>query len=205
MEAMATASTRAVRTDRRAQILRAAKQAFSQKGFHSASVSDIIERAGIARGTFYLYFESKRDVFDKLLEDLLVELRACIRPIDLAPGSAPPVEQLRGNILRVQELVLREPELFQILLHQARGLDAASAAIVASFYERVLTLIERSLEHGMRIGLIRPCNPAIISSCILGTVKEVAGWLIVQPKQSVDRNALVNEILSFGLRGLLAR
>ncbi|MCI0356492.1 MAG: TetR/AcrR family transcriptional regulator, partial [Acidobacteria bacterium] len=69
---MATASTRAVRTDRRAQILRAAKQVFSQKGFHTASVSDIIERAGIARGTFYLYFESKRDVFDKLLEDLLV-------------------------------------------------------------------------------------------------------------------------------------
>ena len=202
---MATASTRAVRSDRRAQILRAAKQVFSQKGFHSASVSDVIERAGIARGTFYLYFESKRDVFDKLLEELLVELRACIRPIDLAPGSPQPVEQLRANILRVQELVLREPEVFQILLHQARGLDAQSAALVHGFYERVLTLIERSLELGMRMGLIRPCNPAIISSCILGTVKEVAGWLIVQPKQSVDREALVDEILKFGLRGLLAK
>ncbi len=202
---MATASARAVRSDRRAQILRAAKQAFSQKGFHSASVSDIIERAGIARGTFYLYFESKRDVFDKLLEELLVELRACIRPIELAPGSPQPVEQLRGNILRVQELVLREPELFQLLLHQARGLDAQSAAIVASFYERVLTLIERSLEHGMRIGLIRPCNPAIISSCILGTVKEVAGWLILQRQKPPDREALVDEILNFGLRGLLAK
>lgn len=205
MEAMATASTRPVRTDRRAQILRAAKQAFSQKGFHTASVSDIIERAGIARGTFYLYFESKRDVFDKLLEELLVELRQCIRPIDLAPGGPQPVEQLKANILRVAELVLREPELFQLLLHQARALDAQSAAIVASFYERVLTMIERSLEHGMRIGLIRPCNPAIISSCILGTVKEVAGWLIAQRGQPPDREALVDEILNFGLRGLLAR
>lgn len=202
---MATASARAVRTDRRAQILRAAKQAFSQKGFHTASVSDIIERAGIARGTFYLYFESKRDVFDKLLEELLVELRACIRPIELKPGSPQPVEQLRANIMRVLELVLREPELFQLLLHQARGLDPQSAAIVASFYERVLTLIERSLEHGMRLGLIRPCNPAIISSCILGTVKEVAGWLIAQRQQPTDREALVDEILNFGLRGLLAR
>ena len=202
---MATASTRAVRVDRRAQILRAAKQAFSQKGFHSASVSDIIERAGIARGTFYLYFESKRDVFDKLLEELLVELRACIRPIDLTPGSPPPVEQLKANIMRVQELVLREPELFQLLLHQARGLDAQSAAIVASFYERVLTMIERSLEHGMRMGLIRPCNPTIISSCILGTVKEVAGWLIAQRQKPPDREALVDEILNFGLRGLLAK
>ena len=202
---MATASTRAVRVDRRAQILRAAKKAFSEKGFHSASVSDIIERAGIARGTFYLYFESKRDVFDKLLEELLAELRACIRPIDLSPGSPQPVEQLKANIMRVQELVLREPELFQLLLHQARGLDAQSAALVHAFYQRVLDLIERSLEHGMRMGLIRPCNPAIISSCILGTVKEVAGWLIAQRQKPPDREALVDEILNFGLRGLLSR
>jgi AcrR family transcriptional regulator len=205
MGAMATASTRPVRTDRRAQILRAAKQAFSQKGFHSASVSDIIERAGIARGTFYLYFESKRDVFDKLLEDLLEELRQCIRPIDLAPGKPQPVEQLKANITRVLELVVREPELFQLLLHQARGLDAASAALVHAFYQRVLDLIERSLEHGMRLGLIRPCNTGIISACILGTVKEVAGWLTAQRPAPPDLSSLADEILGFGLRGLLAR
>jgi AcrR family transcriptional regulator len=49
--------------ERRRQILSAAKQVFADAGYHGASIHAIIERAQIARGTFYLYFESKAAVF----------------------------------------------------------------------------------------------------------------------------------------------
>lgn len=45
--------------ERRQQILDAAKHVFAEAGYHGASINAIIERAEIARGTFYLYFESK--------------------------------------------------------------------------------------------------------------------------------------------------
>lgn len=193
-----------VRSDRRAQILRCAKEVFAKKGFHNASVSDLITQAGIARGTFYLYFTGKRDIFDTLLEDLLQELRLRIQPIDLAPGSPPPLVQLRANIRRVLELVVQEPELTQILLHYARGLDQQAAEILRGFYERVLSLIERSLEHGMRLGLIRACQAGVVAACILGTLKEVADSLTSERRGSVDLAGLAEEIVSFGLEGLLA-
>jgi len=200
----ATVNQSGLREDRRRQILNCAKQIFSKKGFHNASVSDIIHQAGIARGTFYLYFSSKRNVFDRLLDDLLQELRWRIRAIELGPGSPEPLDQLKANIHRVLELVLQEPELFQILLHQASGLDQQSAAILRTFYDRVLTLIELSLQHGKRLGLVRACDERIVAVCILGTIKEVADSLTGRRRKPPALNVLAEEIVGFGLRGLFS-
>ena len=54
----------------------AAKRVFAEAGYHGASINAIIERAQIARGTFYLYFESKAAVFDSILDEAMRDLRA---------------------------------------------------------------------------------------------------------------------------------
>ena len=54
----------------RAKILAAAEQVFAEVGYHDASIVKITEAAGVGQGTFYLYFESKIDVFDELVDDL---------------------------------------------------------------------------------------------------------------------------------------
>ena len=46
-------------TDRRAELLTAARAVFARKGYEAATVSDIVARAGVAQGTFYLYYPSK--------------------------------------------------------------------------------------------------------------------------------------------------
>ena len=191
------------RHDRRTQILRCAKEVFSKSGFHNASVADLIDEAGIARGTFYLYFASKRAIFDTLLQNLLQELRTRIQPIELGPGKPEPLLQLKANIRRVLELVIQEPELIQILLHQASGADKQAAATIRVFYNRVQELTERALEHGKRIGLIRPCDSRIVAACILGSVKEVADWLTARRSEPPAMDVLVEEIVNFGLGGLL--
>ena len=66
------------RESRRKAILQAARRAFAEKGYHHTHVADIIAGAGIARGTFYLYFESKNAIFLELLDQLLDELQASI-------------------------------------------------------------------------------------------------------------------------------
>jgi AcrR family transcriptional regulator len=189
------------RAGRRRHILHSAKRIFSEKGFHNASVADIIDQAGIARGTFYLYFTNKRDLFDYLLDHLLDELNRRIKPVDLSEGSPAPLGQIKDNIRRVLELVMNEPELFQILLHHSTGLDQRSAEAVRAFYDKVLHLIERSLELGMQMGLVRPCSTRIVASCVLGTVKEVANVLTTRSNES-PIDVLVDEILHYGLRGI---
>lgn len=47
-------------------LLEAAFQLFTTKGIHKTSISDIVEKSGVAKGTFYLYFHDKYDIYDKL-------------------------------------------------------------------------------------------------------------------------------------------
>ena len=73
-----TTSTRKSRTeeDRKEQILAAARAAFDEKGYENATVSDIVRRAGVAQGTFYLYFGSKRDALLELARRPMEEIAA---------------------------------------------------------------------------------------------------------------------------------
>ena len=64
------------RQARREQVLRHAKRIFARKGYHRTNVADIITRARIARGTFYLYFQNKKDLFEELLNQVLGECLA---------------------------------------------------------------------------------------------------------------------------------
>ena len=56
---------------RRAQLLKAARKVFRAKGYDGATVSEIVREAGVAQGTFYLYFPSKRDVAVSLRDGLM--------------------------------------------------------------------------------------------------------------------------------------
>jgi AcrR family transcriptional regulator len=59
----------------RRNLLEAAEQVFAELGYHDASIVKITEAAGVAQGTFYLYFGGKQEIFDKLVEDLNSRLR----------------------------------------------------------------------------------------------------------------------------------
>ncbi|MCH1625466.1 TetR/AcrR family transcriptional regulator [Ferdinandcohnia quinoae] len=54
--------------ERRNEILDAADELFTQKGFDGTSTKDILEKVGIARGTLYYHFKSKEDIMDALIE-----------------------------------------------------------------------------------------------------------------------------------------
>jgi AcrR family transcriptional regulator len=190
-----------IKEERRKQILFSAKRVFSTKGFYESSVSDIIKEAGIARGTFYLYFTGKRDVFDVLLEDLLIRLDEIIKPIEVAPGKPEPIEQLKTTIKQVLELIVEEPELTRILFRHASGLDQRSVETINDFYERAISMIERFLKFGIQMELIRPCNIRIVACCILGTLKEIANQLSSNKRISLN-DKLIEEIISFGLQGI---
>src|SRR4249919_3784848 len=72
---------------REAEILQAARQVFARRGFADASMEDIAQVAGLAKGTLYLYYDSKRELYRAALRAGLVELcDALERAIDKAPS-----------------------------------------------------------------------------------------------------------------------
>jgi AcrR family transcriptional regulator len=188
------------RQARRAQVLRHAKRIFARKGYHKTNVADIIARAGIARGTFYLYFQNKKDLFEELLEQVVGELTSRIERLRIAPGRPDPVQQLRDNLERVLAYVLTERELTDILLNHSTGFDRELDEKIQDFYDRIAALIQRSLDLGIEMNLVRKSNTRVTSYAILGGVKEVIGMM--SRSREIDTAKFVEEILDFGLRGV---
>ena len=190
------------RAERRRQILDAATEVFAEVGYHEASINAIIEKAEIARGTFYLYFESKAAVFDSILDNAMHELRARISRIDVDDPSAPPPQvQLRTVLVRVLEYVVGDRRLTRILLAGGHT-EAEAARRLDAFFAEVRAIIALALHHGVAMKLVRPCNQELIAAALLGTVRGVIEALVAQDSPP-PVEGVVNELILLSLRGVL--
>lgn len=191
------------RAERRRQILGAAKAVFAEAGYHGASIGDIIDRAGIARGTFYLYFESKAAVFDSILDQATADLRQLVRRIDVDdPSAAPPQAQLRDQLVGTLSYIVGDRALATLLLSARHTPEAEAARRLDQFYGDVHDLLVRALETGMAIGLLRPCDRQVTASALLGCVRGVIE-LMVRAQQPLAVEHVVGELVVLALRGVL--
>lgn len=194
-----------LRESRRAAVLSVARRLFSQKGYHATSIHDIIESAEIARGTFYLYFESKRAIFDELLDGLVATLQEQVKRIEVGPDAPPPVAQMDGIVDRVLKTLLDNREMARILLREAVGIDADFDRKLSEFYGRIEAMIMGALNTGRQLGVIRPCDAKVVARCVLGSIKEVVQWAFVeQDPPPVEMTQVGREMIAFMLKGCLA-
>lgn len=94
-------------------ILDAAAREFGEKGFHDASITGITQRAGVALGSFYTYFDSKDAVFRALVQDMSDQVREHVSP---ALRSAPnQIAAERAGLLTFLEFVRDHKEIYRII------------------------------------------------------------------------------------------
>jgi len=196
---------RLLRESRRASVLAVARRIFSQKGYHDTSIDDLIEGADIARGTFYLYFESKRAIFDELLDHLVTTLQAQMKRIEVGPDAPDPVQQLNGTVDGVLKTLLDNREMPRILLREAVGIDTDFDRKLSDFYGRIEAMFVRALNTGRELGVVRPCDANVVARRTLGSVKEVVqSPFVEQDPTTVDLNQLGREVITNILKGCLA-
>ncbi len=179
----------------RGRLLRAAKKVFSEKGYYNAQISHIIDTAGVARGTFYLYFKSKEEILKEILKEVVSELRVRIKVIDL---KRDPVDQIVENIQRVLDFALEEKELARIVLQ--RNCDPKLFSTIEEFFDEVTSMVENSLRKGIDLGLLRECDTSVLAKALIGAVKEVIVGLL--DKKDVDTKKVARDLVDLGLRGI---
>ena len=115
--------TRLAKEERREQILTAALEVFGRGGYHGTHVDHVIRAAGVARGTFYLYYKSKHDVFAALVERMLkifLDARPALpEPQIRTPADAETV--LRASYTALFTTFRKHRELCRLLFDEAVG------------------------------------------------------------------------------------
>jgi len=195
------------RDQRRKALLKAATRVFARKGYWSASISDIIRAAGVARGTFYIYFRSKQDIFAAIVNDFREEEKSLIR----ADEQDPPVtrENLRArtrtSLLRWLEFYFRNLDAAKIVVRDANMIDPSAARKRDAIRRAVESAVVRNFAHRQKLGLYgRSVSPELASHFMLGMFDEIAATLL-QHARRPDLGTLADQYVDFLLHGMLPR
>jgi AcrR family transcriptional regulator len=188
--------------ERRQQILNAARDVFARRGYHAAKIDEIVSDAGIARGTFYLYFEDKRAIFEEIVDRTLARLGMAIVRVDLRPAAGSVADQVCENIRRIVRILLEDRATTKILLSDALGVDPAFDRKLLSLYDEMSTLLEDSLSDGQTLGIVGQGDVRLMAWLMMGALKE-AMFQIVQRGAEYDEDKLVDGIVAFFRAGNL--
>ncbi|HYD14138.1 MAG TPA: TetR/AcrR family transcriptional regulator [Allosphingosinicella sp.] len=113
----AVSADKAPRTERGRRtvrkLLEAAAQEFGRRGFHEAAITGITQRAGVALGTFYTYFESKEELFRALVRDMSQATRAHVA--EAVRGAPDRLAAERIGLAAFIAFTRKHPELYRII------------------------------------------------------------------------------------------
>ncbi len=195
------AQARAVVTDKREAILRAAIKVFAQKGYFNSKVADIAKEAGIADGTVYLYFKSKEEilhsVFDRAMEEFIAEGKREIAEIAEADGRLRRIAQLHLEKLGAdRDLAI----VFQVEL---RGSTKFMEEFSGGGFAEYLEIIQKTIQEGQRTGVFRKdLKPITAAKILYGALDEmVTNWIL--SKRAYPLAPMADEVLKVFFGGVL--
>jgi AcrR family transcriptional regulator len=187
------------REARRRQILDRARDVFARRGYHQAKIDDIVAAAGVARGTFYLYFHDKRAIFEELVQRFWQKIVMSMARIDVERPVEP---QVLAQVRRILDVFLDDPAMAKIMLSDAAGLDVEFDRRLLAFAADAAKLLEDALHDGQLRGLVKEGTPSVLGFFLVGGVKEVL-LQIVRSAIPVDREATTRDIYAILARGIL--
>lgn len=188
-------------SDKRQAILRAAAKVFAHKGLSQATIQDITREAGVAVGTFYLYFENKDELIQHLIGEIPRVIRsrldATVNPIYDSFGFFEILDLVIDTILHTfTEL----KDLARIYILAPAMHPCACKEItenMAYYAQRTTQLVIRAIEQGE----IRPVNPEILAAAIIGMIREVTDPHFFLDS-TIDPTVLAKELKAFVRYGL---
>ena len=156
----------------RGRLLAAAEHVFSELGFVDASIVKITEAAGVGQGTFYLYFASKKEIFDELVRDLNRRVRHAMREAS-SQGSTRLESELLGFGAYFR-FTSEHPALYRIV----RQAEFVSPEMLHYHYEKLAEGYVEGLRESMAKGEVGDIDPEV-SAWALMAAGELLGMRFI--------------------------
>jgi AcrR family transcriptional regulator len=163
--------------DSRQRILQAAESVFSEKGYHQATVDEVAERAGVAKGTVFYNFESKAVLFETILRDGMNYLATTVQ--GKLAGNEPPLEQIASIIELHVATLLENPGFLAIFSRElSHGLEDHVRATVRRERDGYVSFVAGLLEEGKRYGIVRGLDSMMLASTFFDMALSVCSYAL---------------------------
>ncbi len=179
----------------RQELLDASELVFGERGFEHASISEITRRAGVALGTFYVYFPHKEAVFTELVDQLGERLRQTLSTA--IKGTRTRLEMERAGFRAFFEFAGKHRNLYRIV-RQAEFVDEA---VYHRYYRRLAEAYAKGLSRAMAAKEIGRFDPEVIAYALMG-IADFIGMRFVVWDSPAELERITDEVLHFVTFGL---
>ena len=161
---------------RRDEIIAAAKNVFVHKGFHATTIADVAKDAGLAYGSVYWYFDSKDDLFRKLIAVEEYSLRTHVAVALAKSGThfgyaeAP----FRASLRATFEFFEANPATAKLLFRDAYALDNRFDRQLGGIYERFIDDIETLIAAAQQRGDVLAAPPRLVAYMLTALIGHMA-------------------------------
>lgn len=191
----------------RARLIDAAKRVFASKGYQATRVSDVVEAAGVAQGTFYLYFASKEEAFRQLVDEFhATVLEPALRVTPSAEQSDPgeAIDAIRNVWLTALYGFRDDRPLARIILREARGMNPDVSDTIQAYYARTVDALVECVRTSSLKHMVRDVDLELVGWAVVGMFERVAYQKIVLEGRD-DVEYIADQLFKLELHGLLCR
>lgn len=177
MSATAPRTARGMQTRRK--IIEAAEEIFAELGYTEASISRITVRAGVGQGTFYLYFDSKLELFNELVDDLNHRVRQAMS--EAASAAENRFDRERAGFKAFFQFTADHPSLYRIV----REAEFVSPGALRMHYTRIVEGYIDGLKAAKDAGELGDIDPTVAAWALMG-IGEMFGmrWVLWNNNES---------------------
>lgn len=193
--------------DRPSEICAAALEVFAEKGFAAARLEEIARRAGVSKGTLYLYFKDKEDLFRAVVRDTVAPNIEAIRPM-LAAADVPFAQIVRMFLPRFVEITGRVPvgSVAKMVIGESRNFPELAKVWHDEVVTKAIGLITSLIGQAQAKGEVREGDPRLFAFTLMGPLLMGILWReTLQPAGGtpLDLQALASQHAETVLNGLL--
>ena len=169
----------------RQRLLEAAEEVFAQVGYHDASIVKITETAGVAMGTFYLYFRGKKEIFDELLIDLNRRVRRAMSEASSQGGTR--LEQELLGFRAFFRFTAEHPALYRVI----RQAEFVSPEMLRYHYEKLSAGYVEGLRTAAERGEVGQIDPEVTAWALMAA-GELIGmrWILWDERDEMPARVL---------------
>lgn len=190
--------TRAKKDAKRTAMMQAAVQVFAEKGYHAATVRDVVKAAEVAIGTFYFYFPDKETLFGYLYEetsDFL--LQTLQQAVTQRSGLA---NQMTAGIQSYVNIGMYDAAVVRLLLVGGVGAVPSLHDKRAQFRSRLTAIWQRVLDDAVTNGEIADYGVKVSAEILAGGFDEVVLNLLNHVNPDLHAQTTMEEMTALGLR-----
>ena len=192
---MQRARTDDAKDERRQALLAAALEVFVEKGFAAARMDDIARAASLSKGTVYLYFSSKEDLFEAILRKVALpnveHMEGLMRDAPSVGAALDGVAQFAPHLIRNTRL----PQVMKLLISEAGTFPQIVQAYREDVLDRLLAAVAALLARAHKARDNAAPEPMLAARQDAAPIAFSGLWRVefeVDPKARVDVEALIN-------------